>query len=341
MVQKNLSHPAAWTDETCGVSPSPVTCEPLEARLLMSSAPWGAYAAYIQQNAAAKSFSGYTGSGQTIAVIDTGISTHSSSLNGGKVVGGWNFIDNDANWQDTDGHGTAVAAIAAGRRFSYGSNRYQGIAPGAKLVALKVDDGVNDPTPQNIRAALQWVIDHKSKYNITAVNISEGTGNFGSKIFGPDYGDLLAQLSSMNVFVAAAAGNESDRGGVDYPAADVSAVAVGSTDLSDNLSSFTNAGPDLDILAPGESIITRSLGGSFLSVEGTSFATPIVVGAAVLVHQANRSLTPAQILNDLQSTPFYDTDPVGGGSYARVDLFSSIQIARQQLQAAKRAVFAK
>jgi subtilisin family serine protease len=337
MQQKNPSHPPARTDEARDPSASPVVCEALESRQMMSSAPWGGYANFIEQNTAVKQFSSYTGSGQTVAVIDTGISTANNSSLSGKVVAGWNFIDNNANWQDTDGHGTAVATLLAGRKFTYAGNRFQGIAPGARLVALKVDDGVNDPTPTNIRAALQWVIDHKSKYNITAVNISEGDGSYGSKITGPDYGDLLAQLRSMNVFVAAAAGNESTRSAVDYPAADVNVVAVGSTDLSDNLSSFTNAGPDLDLLAPGEGIVTRGLNGAFLTAaEGTSFSTPLVVGAAVLLHQANKFLTPAQILNDLQNTPFYDTDPIGGGTYARLDLFNSLTVARQQFKAAKR-----
>jgi serine protease AprX len=340
MKQKNLSHPAPAADEMR----QPIACEPLEARCLFQAAPWGPYAKYIYQDMAASAFSNLTGKGQTVAVIDTGISTRSSSLNDGKVVAGYNFIDNNKNYQDTDGHGTAVAGLLAGRQFTYQGNRYRGIAPGAKLVALKVDDGVNDPPADRIRAALQWVVNNRVKYHITAINISEGMGSYGSKFTGPDYGDLLADLEAVGVFTGAAAGNESDRTNVDYPGADVSAFSVGSTDLSDNLSSFTNAGAALDILAPGQSLIAPTLANGrtiYMSVEGTSFSTPLVVGAAVLVHQADPFLSPTQILSVLQNTPFHDNDPIGGGTYARLDLYNSLYVAKSMVQTAKKAVFAK
>ena len=305
---------------------------------MMRGAPTGAYAQYIYQTAAAASFPSLTGKGETIAVIDTGISTKPSSLSG-KVVAGWNFIDNNNRWQDTDGHGTAVAGVLAGKSFTFQGQRYQGIAPGAKLVALKVDDGVNDVPDIRIAAALQWVLDHAGQYNIVAVNISEGTGSFGGKFSGPVYGDLLAQLAGRGIFVGAAAGNESDRSGVDYPGADVNAVSVGSTNLSDQFSSFSNAGAALDMLAPGESIVAPTLLNGrpiITTVSGTSFATPIIVGTAALIHQANPSFSTAQILGAMRSTPFYDTDPVGGGTYPRIDIFGALYTAITSVGAARR-----
>jgi subtilisin family serine protease len=349
MIERYHSHPTDASDVTPDLSPAPAhgapCCEPLEPRLMMRGAPTGAYAQYIYQTAAAGSFPGLTGRGETIAVIDTGISTKPAPLSG-KVVGGWNFIDNNNRWQDTDGHGTAVAGVLAARSYTFEGQRYQGIAPGAKLVALKVDDGVNDVPDIRIAAALQWVLDHASQYNIVAVNISEGTGSFAGKISGPVYGGLLAQLAGRGIFVGAAAGNEQDRSGVDYPGADVNAVSVGSTNLNDQLSSFTNAGAALDMLAPGESIVAPTLANgrpTFTTVSGTSFATPIIVGTAALIHQANPSFSTAQILGALQNTPFYDTDPVGGGTYARVDIYNSLFTALNSAGAAKkfRGLFAR
>jgi subtilisin family serine protease len=353
MAERNWSHPADASGVTSELSPARAevettapACEALEPRLMMrGGAPTGAYAQFIYQTAAAASFPGLTGKGESIAVIDTGISTKPSSLSG-KVVAGWNFIDNNNRWQDTDGHGTAVAGVLAGKSFTYQGQRYQGIAPGAKLVALKVDDGVNDVPDARIAAALQWVLDHASQYNIVGVNISEGTGSFGGKISGPVYGGLLAQLAGRGIFVGAAAGNESDRSGVDYPGADVNAVSVGSTNLADQLSNFTNAGAALDILAPGESIVAPTLAGgraTVMTVAGTSFATPIIVGTAALIHQANPSFSTAQILDALWNTPFYDTDPIGGGTYARVDVYNSLFVALTSPGAARkfRGLFAR
>jgi hypothetical protein len=79
-----------------------------------------------------------------------------------------------------------------------------------------------------------------------------------------------------------------------------------------------------------------------MSIEGTSFSTPLVVGAAVLVHQADPFLSPTQVLGVLQNSPFQDTDPIGGGTYARLDLYNSLSVAKSMAQAArKKAVFAK
>src|SRR5262249_42708112 len=106
-----------------------------------------------------------------------------------------------------------------------------------------------------------------------------------------------------------------------------------------------NAGPPLDILAPGQSLIAPTVSNGrtvFMSIEGTSFSTPLVVGAAVLVHQADPFLSPTQILGVLQNTPFHDTDPSGGGPSRRRDLFNSLSVAKWMAQAAKKkSVFAK
>jgi subtilisin family serine protease len=318
--------------------------EVLESRLMMRAPAWGGYARFIMQDAAASSFPNVNGRGETIAVIDTGISTKSSALKG-KVAGGWNFIDNTRSYNDTDGHGTAVAGVLAGRQFTFQGQRYRGIAPSARLLALKVVDGVNDPPASRIRGALQWCLDNGDRYNLVAINISEGMASFGSKTFGADYGDLLAQLAAKGVFIGAAAGNESNHSAVDYPGADVSVAAVGSTDLNDQVSSFSNSGAALDILAPGQNIVAPTIvnGKSRYAVlEGTSFATPIVVGAAALVRQVSPTFSTQQILQILQNTPFNDTDPFNGLTFPRVDLFNSIMVATQLAPSSRFArVFAK
>src|SRR6478672_2727135 len=156
--------------------------EPLENRQLMA-ADWGAVPKLIRQDDATAKFPSITGAGQSVALIDTGIDYNMSYLGGGfgpghKVVGGFDFVDNDADPMDTFGHGTNVAGIIAANPFEFEGAKYQGIAPGANLVALRVDSADQPVPATRIRTALQWVIDHKDEFNIVAVNISFGEGNY-------------------------------------------------------------------------------------------------------------------------------------------------------------------
>src|SRR3712207_522669 len=112
-----------------------VPIEPLERRELLSGQPWGGQAQMIGQNLGVANFPTITGAGQTIAIIDSGVDYNHPSLGGGlgssyKVVGGYDFVSNDADpMSDTNAHGTGAAGIAAADGFVYKGLRYQGIAP--------------------------------------------------------------------------------------------------------------------------------------------------------------------------------------------------------------------
>src|SRR5687768_1847178 len=131
--------------------------ELLESRRLFA---WSAAAQLIDQDAAAATFPSATGIGVTVAVIDTGVNYNLAPLGGGsgvKVIGGYDFVSNDGDPMDTDGHGTAVAAAIAANPYTTGGLTYQGVAPAAKLVALRVGSSDSIPT-SNIEKALRWVI---------------------------------------------------------------------------------------------------------------------------------------------------------------------------------------
>ena len=311
--------------------------ENLEARLLMRSpaVQWGAWNQYIYQDAAVAAFPTLTGRGETVAVIDTGIANVPSLK--GKVVGGFNFISNNTNYTDTDGHGTSVAGVIAASAFTFQGRKYQGIAPGVKLVALKVDDGINDPTEANIGRALQWILDNAAKYNIVSVNLSEGTGHFTNHNATSSYSPQLAQLVGRGIFVAAASGNDGLHDGIEYPAADPSVVSVGSTNLNDRISSFTDTGRNLDLLTPGEFVITPTIvngRATFLNGTGTSYSAPMAAATAALIRQVSNTFSTRDILAIEQNTPFFDTDSVNSLSFARLDLFNALYVATQSISAA-------
>src|SRR2546421_4724436 len=183
--------------------------EMLEERRLLSGQPWAPTDKVIDQDLAAKAFKKITGKGQSIAILDTGVDYNHPALGGGwgkTVIGGYDFVSNDSDPMDENGHGTEVAGMVAARQFSYGGFRYRGIAPGAKIVALRIEDNSDYLPDSRVEAALQWVIAHRAQYKITALNMSLGDGDYSKDFSRAPYGDELAELHREGVFMTAASG---------------------------------------------------------------------------------------------------------------------------------------
>ena len=129
----------------------------------------------------------YAGNGVSIAILDTGIDYTHAKLGGGgfpnaKVIGGYNFVANDTNPKDDNGHGTSVAGIAAGDIDSTG-DYIGGVAPGAKLYAVKVADGTGAAYDSTIISGLEWCITHqndRATSPIRVINLSMGSSGFTS-----------------------------------------------------------------------------------------------------------------------------------------------------------------
>ncbi|MGE5608612.1 MAG: S8 family peptidase [Bacillota bacterium] len=322
--------------EVCNTTLS-FTMETLEGRRLLS-VNWGTVPRLIHQDQAVTDFPKITGKGQTVAVIDTGVAYNHPALGGGwgrKVIGGWDFVNNNGNPTDPSAHGTLVAGIIAGNRFQFGGRTYQGIAPGAKIISLRVEDTAGNDSPTRIEAALKWVIANRNRYNITAVNMSLGDGYYTKKVSRQPYGDELATLDRMGVFIAAASGNDGLRNpaGVEYPAADPHVMAVGSVTPWGRISSFTSRGPDLNLLAPGENVPgpiydPTNNTNIYVAGSGTSFAAPFAVGAAVLMRQVNSRLTNAQITSILEKSGTPVKDSGGTGLvFSRINIDAALKMA--------------
>ncbi|HVX12510.1 MAG TPA: S8 family serine peptidase [Pirellulales bacterium] len=297
---------------------------------------------------------GYTGTGYSVAIIDTGIDYNNPAF-AGRYLGGWNFVANNNNPMDDNGHGTHVAGIIASDNSSV-----PGIAPDVGIIALKVLDSSGTGTFGNVDLALQWVAAHQQQYHIVAVNMSLGAGNFTNEPWTMLDSDLQT-LRNDNVFVAASAGNSyyayGSQPGLAFPAinnlvASVGAVWDGSfgsvtwadgaedyTSAPDQITSFTQRGPQLDILAPGAFITSTYLNDTFATMAGTSMAAPVVTGAAVDIIQAldargeAAEATPENVLSIMQNTGVSIVDQGHGQdnvnhtglTFKRLDLLSAIQ----------------
>jgi len=313
--------------------------EPLERRTLLA---WGPVPQLIDQDLAVANYGQYNGSGQTIAFIDTGIDYNHPALKG-KYIGGFDFVSNDSDPLDTDGHGTGLAAIAVGNAYTFNGASYQGIAPGARALALRVDDDKNVPDSR-YEAALQWVIANRTKYNITVVNLSFGSGHYTTEAGRTVYADELATLAADGVFIVAASGNDGAQSpyGVEYPAADPNVFAAGSVNAGDVISKFTERGPIMDILAPGEGVPTAYLNSSdqpiYLAATGSSFAAPFIAGAAAILKQIDPTFTPQDIMSILRASGAdnFDGDkeatPNTQLSWPRLDLDNAIALALTRKQ---------
>ncbi|MBI3823600.1 MAG: S8 family serine peptidase [Planctomycetes bacterium] len=259
----------------------------------------------------------YRGEGYSVAVIDTGIDYNNPALGGGfgaghRVVAGWDFVNNDADPMDDNGHGTHVAGIIGSSDATY-----SGIAPNVNLIALKVLDSAGSGSFGNVQAALDWIVANRAKYNIVALNLSLGSGNYTVNPYTFLDADFT-NLKNNGVFLSVAAGNSfytnGSAVGLDYPAIDPLVVSVGAvydgnfgavawasgardnTTAVDRVASFSQRGSALSIMAPVAMITSTYLHNAWQSMAGTSMASPVAAGAAVILHQAMdaRSLTANQ-----------------------------------------------
>ncbi len=253
---------------------------------------------------------GFTGKNVTVAVIDTGLSPHADLMKPkNRIVGFKDFVNNKTKPYDDNGHGTHVAGIIASNGYS-SNGKYAGIAPEANILAVKALDDTGSGSTSDIVSAIQWVVETKDKYNTKIINLS-----LGSPATNPYYSDPLAQAvegavkSGLTVVVAAGNSGPS-RKTILCPGNSPSAITVGAVDdnktpeLNDDfIAPFSSRGPTNDglikpdIVAPGVDIMSLSNKNvnSYVSLSGTSMATPVISGACSLMYQRNNNMKPKQI----------------------------------------------
>ncbi len=277
------------------------------------------------------SFETYTGQGQTIAIIDTGVDKHHPFLSG-KVVSEACYSTNKEDRGvsslcpggaesstavnsglncDPDislcGHGTYVAGVAAGS-----SNKFSGVAKDASIIAIQVYSRFSDcgdySSPclkaysSDVISGLERVYSLRNTYAIASVNMSLGSGRYESVCDNSLYKPVIDTLRAVGIATVVASGNGSSTTSISSPACVASSVSVGSTTKADAVSSFSNSADFLSLLAPGSSITTCAPGAKYGATIGTSIAAPHVAGAWAVLKQAKPDAGVAEVLDALQST---------------------------------------
>jgi len=286
---------------------------------------------------------GYSGSGQTVAILDTGVDKAHSFLSG-KVV-------SEACYSTTSGpstsvcpggvasstasgsgvpcssstngcnHGTHVAGITAGKGTSF-----SGVARDANVIAVQVFSrfaASADCSPNSAPCVKSYVSDQilglervyalRTSFTISSVNMSLGGGRFTSNC-DSSAGQKAAidSLRAAGIATVISSGNDSYKDAISSPACISTAVSVGSTlDTAETVSTFSNSASFLRLLAPGQVINSSVPGGTFSNLSGTSMAAPHVTGAFAVLRQKCPAATIDEMISALTSTGLGITDSNG------------------------------
>ena len=290
---------------------------------------------------------GFDGTGWTVAILDTGVDKAHPMFAGGKVV-------SEACYSGANGyatsvcpggvpestavgsgvpcymgdctHGTHVAGIAAGRNTSL---PLYGVAPGANIIAIQVFSDYFGETytwDSDYAKGLERVYVLRSSYNIASVNMSLGGGEYKSYCDSskPAVKRAIDKLRGAKIATVIASGNNGFKDAMSSPSCISSAVAVGATDKSDYVASFSNSDSMLKLLAPGVDIYSSVPGNAYDSYQGTSMATPHVAGAWAVYRQARPSASVSEALGAFRSTGKKITDYYNGRKTPRLDLAGAV-----------------
>lgn len=254
----------------------------------------------------------------TIAIVDTGVDLNHLDLVG-KLVAGYDFVNNDADPQDDNGHGTHVAGIAAAS--TNNALGVAGVSWGAHIMPVKVLNATGGGTYANTASGVIWAVDHGAQ----VINLSLG-GTGPSSVLE----DAINYAHSKGAVVAAAAGN----GGANfvlYPARYPNAIAVARTDSSNHWDG-SNYGPEVDLSAPGTSIYSTVIGG-YDYKSGSSMATGFVSGLAAVLEGVSGNTSPDTIESLMESTAL-DIEFAGWDEYTGAGLIQMDAAIQQALQGA-------
>lgn len=299
---------------------------------------------------------GFRGAGIGIAILDTGVDYAHTELSpaGTKTIKLFDAVDNDTDPMDEEGHGTAVAAIAGGSG--------NGVAPEARIVAVRVLDANGEGTSDQILAGIDAVLDSivaGNPHSIKVLNMSLGgyddtewpPGEGSCDALSTDFATAFQSLVDAGVLVVVAAGNGGCSTGVAWPACISTALAVGAVydanvgfqiygelqcnplgcfDMSsgaDEITCYSDSGEKLGVWAPSHCASTARKGGGLEDCfGGTSAAAPYAAGVAALLSQAVPTRTVAALRQAIESTGTKVKDSRNNVERRRVDAQAALAL---------------
>ncbi|WP_189042205.1 type VII secretion-associated serine protease mycosin [Micromonospora sonchi] len=300
-----LAGPTVGTPELAGARAAPhcASSPPAPVRPI-SAVPWP------QQRYAPERLSPLaTGSGVTVAVVDSGVDRRHPQL-AGRVLTGVDLLDPGGDGTlDCVGHGTGVASVIAAA--PQDGIAFRGLAPDVRILPVRVSEqqvvdgrGAGRTVgPDDFARAIRWAVENDADVlNLSVVLYADH----------PAVRAAVADAVARDVVVVAAAGNLHGSGDPrPYPAAYDGVLGVGAVGADGVRADFSQAGSYLDLVAPGTDVLIAAPGRGHHRAEGTSYAAPFVAATAALLRQYRPELTAAEVATRIVAT----ADPAPDGGY--------------------------
>jgi len=257
----------------------------------------------------------YTGNNVNVAIIDTGLAYHEDLSSATAWI---DYVNEQSSQYDDHEHGTFCAGIIAGQDNSLG---YVGVAPNCNLYIAKVLDSDNMGYLDDMISGIDWAISQDVDIINFSVSLYDDSTSEDKQLLI----DACRRAYNAGIVVVSCSGNGTlSETGWDFvanstlscPAYDYSCVAVGSVNYSEDRSYFSNYGDGLDLIAPGEDVIsTTTQSFKYAIWSGTSFATAYVTGHLACLKEKYPSYTRSQLVNKLLSLvkPLGSSNEYGAG----------------------------
>ncbi|MCX7571250.1 S8 family peptidase [Tumebacillus sp. DT12] len=248
---------------------------------------------------------------RTVAIIDTGVDLQHPDL-ASKIVAGYDFVNNDTNADDDQGHGTHCAGIAAA--LSNNATNVAGMDWNARIMPVKVLSASGSGYTSDIIDGVYWAVDNGA--HVLSMSLGGGSKN-------ASFQAAIDYAWNNGRVVVAAAGNNGTSTRV-YPGAYNNVISVAATTSSNVKASFSSYGTWVDVAAPGSSILSTKNGGGTTTMSGTSMATPLVAGLVSLTWSKNLSYSNVTVRDRIFNT----TDAISGTGkqwiYGKVNAYKAV-----------------
>ena len=277
--------------------------------------------------------SGNSGAGRKVVILDTGYDYNHVELSS-SYLGGKDFVNDDDDPFDDNGHGSHVAGIITADGIS---SKAKGVAPAAGIISGKVLAADGGGYFSDVVAAIYWAVDGpdgifgtSDDFGADAMSISLGTAppytykGFCDSVL-PSLTNAIKYARDNGVLVVVASGN-SGSAGVSIPGCISYSTTIGAVDSRNRIASFSGKGNSVDLTAPGVSIYSSWLGNSYAILSGTSMSTPMVSGTAALIKFAHPDYTVSQLESALfkSAKDFGKKGKDASYGWGRVDAYGAV-----------------